>query len=788
MTVNLRIANNENMKMKTLLTAAPSRLAAIGLLSLAAALPASAATPALTGQVLARPLTPGDKANYSLPASMEVAGGVSTVGVGTPVYLEAQINIAIPAADIKGVTWVLTNQPVGSAAVLLPSPLGTNVPIYEPADRSVFQVASRTLLRPDVTGQYSVVATITTATEGTTNITFNITAATYVGVNTCSLCHSGGLVAKDMVQSWQTTKHSEIFTKGIDGNLGIGAFYSQSCLPCHTVGYDTNTNAVNGGFDDLMAQLGWSFPTVITNGNWAAMPHALQNLANIQCENCHGPGSEHAYALGNTNVSNWPRLSVTVNSGDCNQCHDAPTHHIKGTEWYTSKHALASRIPTGPTRTACVACHTSMGFLARIEGWSSTNTAFASLGCQTCHEPHGQTTPTNNPHLLRILGNVTMPDGTTVTNAGEGSLCLECHHTRNGAAATNVANYQQGKPTWFGGSSFGVHDSPQGDMIEGINAITYGQSIPSSAHRYTVTNLCVGCHMQATAAPTDPSFLKAGGHTFHMSYTLVSTNGVTNTVNRVDACVQCHGPIDSFNMPRQDYNGDGVIDGVQTEVQKMLDQLSTMLPGSAYVSNGNYVADGLVKSSVSTKTNWPTRFLNAAYNWQFVNNDGSLGVHNAPFATGLLKASMADLSGDANNDGLPDAWQIQYFGSATNPSAAPNANPSGDGIPNWLKYSLGLDPTVPGTAMPGGVVLANGKNLVNPVINPGDTNSVAIYTAAEVAFNTEVGKTYQVQAISSLSETWSNVGSPIVGTGNPMSYVTPTRSNAQQFFRVVHTP
>ncbi len=37
-------------------------------------------------------------------------------------------------------------------------------------------------------------------------------------------------------------------------------------------------------------------------------------------------------------------------------------------------------------------------------------------------------------------------------------------------------------------------------MIEGINAFTYGQTIPSSAHRNSVTNLCVGCHMQTLAS------------------------------------------------------------------------------------------------------------------------------------------------------------------------------------------------------------------------------------------------------------------------------------------------
>ena len=94
-------------------------------------------------------------------------------------------------------------------------------------------------------------------------------------------------------------------------------------------------------------------------------------------------------------------------------------------------------------------------------------------------------------------------------------------------------------------------------------------------------------------------------------------------------------------------------------------------------------------SSISVKTNWPTKFLNAAWNWQFVDVEGSMGVHNAPYAVGVLKASIADLTGDANKDGLSDSWQIQYFGSASAPNAGPNASPAGDGIPNWLKYGLG---------------------------------------------------------------------------------------------------
>jgi hypothetical protein len=392
--------------------------------------------------------------------------------------------------------------------------------------------------------------------------------------------------------------------------------------------------------------------------------------------------------------------------------------------------------------------------------------------------------PANNPHLIRALAAVTMPDGTVVTNAGFGAVCLECHQNRNGSATNQLVNYPIGKTTWFGGSTFGVHDNPQGDMIEGINANTYGQSIPSSAHRYAVTNLCVGCHMQ-TVNLGDPAFLHAGGHTFSMTYSMVSTNGgtlVTNSYDKVDVCVQCHGPIDSFDMVRGDYNGDGVTEGVQTEVQHLLDKLSTLLPNSTYQSNGNYVADGIVKTSVSYKTNWPAKFLKAGYNWQFVTMDGSLGVHNAPFAVGLLKASIADLTGDANNDGIPDWWQIQYFGSINNPQAAPNATPANDGVPNWLKYDLGLNPLVAGVPMTGGYVF--GPSLVNPQ----GTNDVAIYTAAEITFNTQLGTTYQIQSISSIGDTWQNVGGSIAGTGGSISYLSQTRQPKQQFFRVVHTP
>ena len=123
-----------------------------------------------------------------------------------------------------------------------------------------------------------------------------------------------------------------------------------------------------------------------------------------------------------------------------------------------------------------------------------------------------------------------------------------------------------------------------------------------------------------------------------------------------------------------------------------------------------------------------------------------------------------------------------YFGSATNAAAAPDAVNNTNGIPNWVMYALGLDPHSGSTAI-NGVIYVNGKNIVN-----GETNTVAIYTAAEIAFDTQTRTTYTIQGISSLTGGWQNISTNIPGTGTTVSYLTPTRNNVQMFYRVVHTP
>jgi hypothetical protein len=747
---------------------------------------AGAATASVNGQVVLRPLTPTEILQYGL-TNVQFSAGLSTVAVGEPVYLDAMVAAILAPSNIVSVTWSLTNKPGSSFATLTNSPLGTNVPLYKMADRynnsgfPVLQLAGRKFLRPDVVGQYTVLATITiTGTINgtnlaptTTNIATTITAATYLGINACAACHNGSFQGVPIIYNTYTnTPHATFFTKAIDGLES--SHYSKSCIVCHTVGYDTNSYANNGGFDDIAASYNWTFPSVLTNGNWASMPAELQGLANIQCENCHGPGSQHMFSHGITGNTN--AISISYGAGTCSQCHDSVFGHVKSDEWNNSIHARPTRTPSGSNRPACIRCHTAPGFVGYLANLGNTNgyttnTVYEAITCQACHDPHDA----SNPHQLRASTTITLPDGAamvTITNAGAGGFCMNCHQGRNGSVTNSTVQYPTAKYTWAGGNSFGPHDGPQAEMLEGINAVNYGKVIPSSAHRFAVTDTCAGCHMQ-TVATNDPAFAQAGGHTFSMTY----EDSLGNEQDKVDVCIQCHGKsMTSFDYPVQDYNGDGVIEGVQTEVQHLLDKLTTLLP------NTNYVVDGLVKTPSPT-TNWASKYLNAAYNWQFVNNDGSKGVHNAPFAVGLLKASIGDLTGDNNGDGLPDAWQTSYFGAnfVTNPAAGPNGINNTNNIPNWMMYALGLDPHS-GSPTLNGVVYVNGKSIIS------GTNTIAIYTAAEVVFNTQIGTTYTIQGISALTGNWQNISTNIPGTGTSVSYVTPTRNNVQMFYRVVHTP
>jgi len=125
---------------------------------------------------------------------------------------------------------------------------------------------------------------------------------------------------------------------------------------------------------------------------------------------------------------------------------------------------------------------------------------------------------------------------------------------------------------------------------------------------------------------------------------------------------------------------------------------------------------------------------------------------------------------DFNNDGLPDCWEIAYFGSIY--TYGPNSDPDGDGLSNLQEFQLGTDPTVPNTG-----TMVN--TMVLPVYNADGTFG---FSALGV-----LNQQYRVQSSSSLQPgSWTDVTNviqlaPIQPVIVPKDNSTPTR-----YYRMVY--
>jgi len=105
----------------------------------------------------------------------------------------------------------------------------------------------------------------------------------YVGAEVCGRCH-----AKEYAQ-WRTTAHSRAWQTLVDQRKDA----TPECVVCHVAGYRKP-----GGFE---------------TGADAA------RLGNVQCENCHGMGTEH---------DSWPILHAKVPESTCRGCHTDVTSPV----------------------------------------------------------------------------------------------------------------------------------------------------------------------------------------------------------------------------------------------------------------------------------------------------------------------------------------------------------------------------------------------------------------------------------------------------------------------------
>lgn len=555
--------------------------------------------------------------------------GLKVVPPGVPQYVHAGVTGLPKEATIAGYEWTLS-APEGSATAL------TEV-AADPA-RGIPQGSA--ILTPDQLGEYTIGVTVKdNAGNASVPASLTMLAATYVGVGgldgqaakppQCAACHA------DQTARWAKTGHATFFQRMLDEDPT--KHYGPQCVSCHTVGYYVAATAETGGFADVAKRLGWQFPEQLgVAGTYDALPGELKNLANIQCENCHGPGSAHN--------GDKAKIDSSLSAGVCNQCHNDGHFHTKGEQLTNAKHALAGTLVPPNGRAACARCHSPGGFVDFTNGVpeEKRRAQVGAIECATCHDPHGN----GNPWQLRVVDTVKEAP-IEIKDVGLSAVCMECHNGRVTADAVVAET-----------PSF-PHYSAAAEAIMGQGGYDFGEEIPNSPHGQLIgvtadpekfggfkPGPCVTCHMAETPGGNQntPEAMQVPGHNLvgAHSFNMVSPDG---TFEHVAVCQSCHAGIETFNFPaKADYDGDGAVEGVQDEVKGLLDLLKEAIVASGVKPLDRHPYFELPEqATVEQKA--------AIYNYRFVigvvpEGEGrAAAAHNFKRSVALLQLSYRKLTG-----------------------------------------------------------------------------------------------------------------------------------------------
>jgi len=143
----------------------------------------------------------------------------------------------------------------------------------------------------------------------------------------------------------------------------------ESCMPCHTIGYDPERTP----------------------------PNKFAEIS-IGCEACHGPGSVHVASPSRTNIVNPAKLPPKLSSHLCGRCHNRYTSvaGVEGVKFFLpgmdlEQQMQAEGIQMAPglwTDVEGSALPISIKHRQQFFDWKQSNHANANIGCLQCHFVH----------------------------------------------------------------------------------------------------------------------------------------------------------------------------------------------------------------------------------------------------------------------------------------------------------------------------------------------------------------------------------------------------------------
>lgn len=450
----------------------------------------------------------------------------------------------------------------------------------------------------------------------------------------CSSCHYGAAVPEAQGRDVNDTAHNAPF-----GNLAD----AQICGQCHSrYSYSVMTHTVAPvpylSVDAAGSPIPNPSPTTLLQPQYASgykmlgeptswVPAGLATVLNVQQPGwdpmpdpaATSPAGLQVYWQIDGEDTVW---QYRGHDGSANQYPD----------WLTEGHAdaltgLKAVMGSNPPA-RCLECHSADYRIAVEAGKTPPTGAQAKHGitCVGCHTPHAEGT---------AVGEWSEEFKPQLRTDSQDTLCVSCH---NGELPEGVAASPGAE----------IHH-PMKEMIEGYGAIDVAGS--PSVHK----DKCVQCHMPPTT--TSPT---GGNHTFQIIEPEVASEA------RVDPALV---PVPSGSpVPRMPYSSCSGANGCHTRstgpnatfdryglyLQDTIDQrqawthakidaiwavLDAVAADNGY-ADAQAARDALVEQPTNTWTTTVRAFLSSFTNVEFVESEGSFGLHNWAYSKEIVNTAM----------------------------------------------------------------------------------------------------------------------------------------------------
>jgi predicted CXXCH cytochrome family protein len=326
---------------------------------------------------------------------------------------------------------------------------------------------------------------------------------------------------------------------------------------------------------------------------------------NVTCESCHGVSSLHTVGGGDKNkiIAAWQALSAST----CANCHSSYYD-----EWEKSGHSTAKHAAHGSS--GCTPCHTGEGFI-EYAGWSKTNNnddlmyflgesgaktvtgaetegnGAHNVNCGACHSPH----ETGYAGQLRL---------------DKSALCISCHEGRKKLPGDSRAPHHnlQGRVLLGQGIVNTSHEMlwDRAGFLCGSNEETSSAACGTSNTYTTISTTvnpimgpattCTDCHMYSSAT--------AGkGHTFKPNS---------------EKCKTCHTGMSPA----------AVISNIQSNYDALYNPMKARLDAAVAGLGMQIGSTGLVTNAADYTEAQLKAYYEASWNLNYIDYDGSKGVHN----------------------------------------------------------------------------------------------------------------------------------------------------------------